>query len=100
MDLKNAILIDSMSGTVVNPRYCYLVPSASLTDEEWDNLNDASDSEISTLAKEHGICLTQNENVLDQIEECLSQEFSSDTFNKIADLIRSTGRTITEPETN
>ena len=99
MNLQNALLIDSTSGTVLNPQYCYIVPSSSLTDEEWENLQDASDSELSTLAKERGQCLTQNEDTLDNIQACLSQEFNSDTFNQIADLIRKTGRTITEPET-
>jgi hypothetical protein len=51
-DLSNFLLIDASTGTVLTAHTCYLVPWDAVEDE--DAFQDATDSEISAMAREHG----------------------------------------------
>ena len=55
MKLSNYTLIDTVTGTILDPSSCVLVPDSALTGEELDS---ASDSEITEIGKELGKPLT------------------------------------------
>lgn len=56
-DLSNYMLIDTVTGTVLQAHHCVLVPDSALTEQEWRELDDMSDSQIVAIAKEHGVPL-------------------------------------------
>lgn len=49
MELSNYTLIDTVTGTILNPSGCVLVPDSALIDEELD-----CDSEITEIGRERG----------------------------------------------
>jgi hypothetical protein len=53
-DLSRHLLIDSVSGTVLCASQCYLVNDDSLSVQEWDDMESMSDSEVGSLAINHG----------------------------------------------
>ena len=55
-DLSGFLLIDASTGTVLTAHTCYLVPWGAVEDEE--AFEEASDSEISTMARQRGRMLS------------------------------------------
>jgi hypothetical protein len=53
-DLSRYLLIDSVSGTVLCASQCYLVNDDSLSVQQWDDMESMSDSEVGSLAINHG----------------------------------------------
>lgn len=53
-DLSRYLLIDSVSGTVLCASQCYLVNDDSLSIQQWDDMESMSDSEVGSLAINHG----------------------------------------------
>lgn len=96
-DLSDFLLIDTNSATVLNPQYCVLVHDSALSKEEWDELDNFSDSEICDLGIERGRPLAVDSQALDAVAALLNAEqWSSDHLDAVAELVRSTGRTISD----
>jgi hypothetical protein len=53
-NLSRFLLIDSVSGTVLCADQCYLVDDDALSTRQWDDMESMSDTEIGTLAINHG----------------------------------------------
>lgn len=64
MDFKNALIVDTVTGTVLNISGCVLLQSHNLTEFEWDEFASMSDSEICSIAAERG------QNILEIISSC------------------------------
>lgn len=95
MDLTNYMLIDISTGTMLTAHNCVLVNSHDLSSSEWDALDGAPDSDIADIGRERGIPLSRDVQALDAIAALLNAEdWSSDHLAAVADMIRSTGRTI------
>jgi hypothetical protein len=58
-DLTNHTLIDVSSGTMLTAHNCVLVSCSDLSESEWDELDNASDSEIIAIGRERGKPLSQ-----------------------------------------
>lgn len=54
MDLANCLLIDVSTGTVLCPQHCTIVTSDTLSDQEWDDLDNMSDSETAEIGRVRG----------------------------------------------
>ena len=95
MDLTNYMLIDTSTGTMLTAQHCVLVHEDALTEDEWDELDAASDSMIRDIGRERGIPLSRDAAALDAVAALLSAaDWSSDHLSAVADMIRATGRTI------
>jgi hypothetical protein len=53
-DLSNYLLIDASTGTVLSASTCYLVSDEVFTADNWELLENLSDSEMSALARQKG----------------------------------------------
>jgi hypothetical protein len=53
-NLSRFLLIDSISGTVLCADQCYLVNDDALSVQQWDDMESMSDTEVGTLAINHG----------------------------------------------
>lgn len=87
------VIIDSSTGTMLTAETCYLVPDEAFTDEEWEDIDNFSDSEISRIGKENGIKVERTEQLLQGIADALwgegaDTEWCSDTTQAIADAIQ------------
>jgi hypothetical protein len=85
------IVIDS-TGTMLAADSCYLVPDEAFTPEEWDDIENFSDSEIARIGKENGVNVYQSEQLLQAIADALwseggNTEWNADTLDAIADAI-------------
>ena len=88
-----ALIIDSSTGTVLTAQSCYFLPDDTFTEEEWEQIDDFSDSEISRIGKENGVNVEKSEGLLQSISEALwgedaDKEWNADTLDAIADAIR------------
>lgn len=89
------VIIDTSTGTMLTAETCRLVPDDAFTDEEWDGMDDRSDSEIAAFGRERGRPFLADSYSMDIIARTLSgAEWTPDLFDAIADLVRATGRTI------
>ena len=60
MDLGNYMIFDTVTGTVLCASHCVLVRDDSLTESEWNDLNDGmSDSQVCDLGKRVGQPLSE-----------------------------------------
>ena len=87
------LVIDS-TGTMLPAHHCYLVPDEALTEDEWDDITNFSDSEIARIGKENGVSIAKSEQLLQSIADALwgagaDTEWNSDTIQAIADAIQS-----------
>jgi len=87
-----ALIIDSSSGTVLTAHHCYLLPDETFSDEEWEQIDDFSDTEIGRIGRENGVQISKSEELLQSISDALweqgeNTEWSSDTIQAIADAI-------------
>lgn len=85
------LIIDS-TGTMLAADSCYLVPDEAFTEDDWDQINDFSDSEIARIGKENGVSVYKSEQLLQSIADALwgdgaDTEWNSDTIQAIADAI-------------
>lgn len=53
-NLSGYLLIDASTGTVLSASTCYLVADDAFGLEEWDAMQDYSDSEMCEFAKQRG----------------------------------------------
>ena len=88
-----ALIIDSSTGTVLTAQSCYFLSDDTFTEEEWEQIDDFSDSEISRIGKENGVNVEKSEGLLQSISEALwgedsDKEWNADTLDAIADAIR------------
>lgn len=89
------VIIDTSTGTMLTAETCRLVPDDAFTDEEWDGMDDRSDSEIAAFGRERGRPLLPDSEALDAVAALLNAEqWSSDHLSAVADMIRATGRTV------
>jgi hypothetical protein len=92
MDLSNYTLIDTVTGTILDPLGCVLV-SDSDAPTIWHEVDDLSDSEICEIGKQYGKPLTLNDQLAESIADALwgedaDKEWNADTLDSIADAIR------------
>jgi len=88
-----ALIIDSSTGTVLTAQSCYFLPDDTFTEEEWEQIDDFSDSEMGRIGKENGVNVEKSEGLLQSISEALwgedaDKEWNADTLDAIADAIR------------
>jgi hypothetical protein len=88
-----ALIIDSSTGTVLTAHSCYFLSDDTFTEEEWEQIDDFSDSEISRIGKDNGVNVEKSEDLLHSISEALwgedsDKEWNADTLNAIADAMR------------
>ncbi len=89
------VIIDTSTGTMLTAETCRLVPDDAFTDEEWDGMDDRSDSEIAAFGRERGRPLLPDSEALDAVAALLNAEqWSSDHLSAVADMIRATGRIV------
>lgn len=87
------VIIDTSTGTMLTAETCYLVPDDAFTEEEWDDIENFSDSEISRIGKQNGIKVEKTEQLLQAIADALWGDgadtiWCSDTTQAIADAIQ------------
>jgi len=89
-----SLIIDSSTGTVLTAHSCYFLSDDTFTEEEWEQIDDFSDSEISRIGKDNGVNVEKSEDLLHSISEALwgkdsDKEWNSaDTLDAIADAMR------------
>ena len=88
-----ALIIDSSTGTVLTAHSCYFLSDDTFTEEEWEQIDDFSYSEISRIGKDNGVNVEKSEDLLHSISEALwgedsDKEWNADTLNAIADAMR------------
>ena len=91
------LIICTSTGTMLTAETCRLVSDDAFTDAEWDVMEDYSDSEIATFGRDRGRPVLSDTAALDAVAALLSAEqWSADYLDAVADMVRSTGRTITD----
>ena len=91
------VIICTSTGTMLAAETCRLVPDDAFTEDEWDGMDDRSDSEIATFGRERGTPVLRDSEALDAVAALLSAEqWSSDHIEAVADMVRATGRTIAD----
>lgn len=86
------LIIDS-TGTMLSAESSYLVPDDAFTPEEWDDIENFSNSEIARVGRENGVLIGKSEELLQAIADALwgdgdDTEWSPDTTQAIADAIQ------------
>lgn len=89
----SVIIIDTSTGTMLTAETCYLVPDESFTDEEWDDIENLSDSEICRIGRENGLKVEITEQLVQAVADALwgedaDTEWCPDTLEAIADAIQ------------
>jgi hypothetical protein len=87
------LIIDSTSGTMLPAHHCYLVPDEAFTEDEWEQIESFSDTEIGRIGRENGVAVDRSEQLLQAIADSLwgegaDTEWSPDTIDTIAEAIR------------
>lgn len=89
------VIICTSTGTMLSAESCVIVPDSAFSEEEWDGMDDRSDSEIAAFGRERGRPILAESQALDAVAEFFSAtEWSSDLVAAVIDTIRATGRTI------
>lgn len=92
-----ALIICTSTGTVLSAETCRLLQDHDLTEAEWEELDESSDSECSAVARDRGRAVLAESAALDAVAALLSaEEWSSEHIQAVADMVRSTGRTIAD----
>ena len=90
-----SLIIDTTTGTVLNAEHCVFLEDDALSDAEWESFEIMSDSEVNALGRERGRPVLPDVRALDAVAALLNAEdWSSDHLNAVADMVRSTGRTV------
>lgn len=87
-----ALVIDR-SGTMLTAHTCYIVPDDAFSEDEWNQIENFSDSEIARIGAENGFSVERSEQLLQAIADALwgngaDTEWSADTTAAIADAIQ------------
>ena len=91
--LSYFVVLDLESGTFFGADNAYIVDTRKIPDLE--TFNEGNDSDRREIAEQHGVDLELYAQALDAIAALLSSEdWSSDHLSAVADIVRSTGRTI------
>lgn len=103
MNLSDYVLVDISTGTVLTAEHCRLVHNSDLSESEWEELDTMSDSETGELARERGQRITPDDQLAESIANILwkdeaNTEWSSDTLDAIADVIRTLRPDLAEEE--
>ncbi len=53
-DLSDFLIIDASSGTVLSANTCYLVADSVFSNDQWQQFETLSDSELASLARQKG----------------------------------------------
>ena len=61
MTTNSKLIIDAMTGTVLNIEDCYIVDTEKLNDHDSELLKNASDSELSEIARRTGKSVKEKE---------------------------------------
>ena len=89
------VIICTSTGTMLAAENCVIVPDSAFSEEEWDGMDDRSDSEIAAFGRERGRPVLADSRALDAVAALLNAEqWSSDHLSAVADMVRATGRTI------
>jgi hypothetical protein len=85
------IIIDS-TGTMLAADSSYIVPDEAFTPEEWEHIENFSDTEIARIGRENGVSVDKSEQLLQAIADALwgegsDTEWNSDTIAAIAEAI-------------
>lgn len=93
MDLSNYMLIDVSTGTVLTAETCRLVHNSDLSESEWEELDNMTDSETGEIARERGRRIALDDQLAESIADALwgdgaDTEWNTDTLDAIADAIR------------
>ena len=88
-----SLIIDSTSGTMLLSHHCYLVPDEAFTEDEWEQIENFSDTEIGRIGRENGVAVERSEQLLQAIADALwgegaDTEWDSETTSAIAEAIR------------
>jgi hypothetical protein len=89
-----ALIIDTSTGTMLTAETCVIVPDEAFTEEEWNDIENFSDSEISRIGRENGVPVSESEQLLQSIADALWGEgadthWNADTIQAVADAIQS-----------
>lgn len=96
MSLSNFTLIDTVTGTVLDPLGCVLIED-SKAPTIWHDEGSLSDSEIQDLGTEHGAPLSRDFDALNRIAELLyGSEWDADLILQIAEIVKGTGREVSD----
>lgn len=89
------VIICTSTGTMLAAESAVIVPDSAFSEEEWDGMDDRSDTEIAAFGEERGRPILAESQALDAVAGLLNAaEWSSDHLNAVADMIRATGRTL------
>jgi hypothetical protein len=86
------LLIDCSTGAVLSADTCCLIPDGAFTSDEWEQIENFSNSEISRIGLDNGVCIDSSEQLLQSIADALwgegaDTEWNSDTIQAIADAL-------------
>lgn len=102
MNLSRYVVLDCTSGTFFNAAHAVLIDVDQIPPELEDKLNEGSDLDRIDVGEAHGQDLEkwsppEDSQVLDAVAALLTAEdWSSDHLSVVADMVRSTGRTIAD----
>jgi len=87
------MLVIDNTGTMLDAATAYIVPSEAFTEEEWDEIENFSDSEIARIGKENGVSVEAQEHLLQAIADALwgegaDTQWNTDTIEAIAEAIQ------------
>lgn len=85
------LIIDS-TGTMLDAQTCYVVPDYAFTEDEWEDIDNFSNTEIARIGKENGFSVERTSQLLESIADALwgegaDTEWNSDTLMAIADAV-------------
>lgn len=86
--MDHFLLVDAVTGTILNPAGCYLVNPDHLLDEE-----EYSDSEVAEIAKVHSTPISADYNLVQCVADALwgdgaDTQWGADTLEAIAEAFR------------
>lgn len=86
------LVIDS-TGTMLDAATAYIVPSEAFTEEEWDDIDNFSDSEVARIGKENGFSIEKTEQLLQSLADALwgegaDTQWNADTMSALAEAIQ------------
>ena len=89
MNLSNHMLVDISTGTVLTAEHCRLVHNSDLSESEWEELDNMTDSETGEIARERGRRISLDDQLAESIADALwGDGADTDTLDAIADAIR------------
>lgn len=91
------LIVCTDSGTVLRADRCKYLNSYDLLDSEWEAFDEGGDAEVIELAEANGRVAETDLTVVRLIVNLINgSEWSADTVDQIADLLREAGYTIAD----